>query len=112
MGQTPEYILQNLQIEDIPVKSYHTLFCPSYVLDARLQNSGGAGPPKWGPCSRIGVYLRHSPFHAGNVAFVWNPTTRRVSPQYHVVFDDDYTIVPYMEAGTLPPNWEDLVEQA
>ena len=112
MVQTPESILHNVQIEDIPVKSYHTLFCSTYVLDARLQSSGGAGPPKWEPRSRIGVYLRHSSFHAGNVALVWNPTTGRVSPQYHVVFDNDYMTVPYMEAGTLPPNWEDLIEHS
>ena len=36
MGQTPEYILHNVKIEDISVKSYHTLFCPTYVLDDRL----------------------------------------------------------------------------
>ena len=47
--RTPQFILHNLQIEEIPVKSYHTLFCPAYVLDARLQSSGGAGPPKWEP---------------------------------------------------------------
>ena len=41
---------------------------------------------------------------------MWNPTTGRVNPQYHVVFDNDFTTVPYMEAGTLPPNWEDLVK--
>ena len=56
--------------------------------------------------------MGHSPFHAGNVALVWNPTTGRVSPQYHVVFDDDFMTVPCMEAGTLPPNWEDLVEHS
>ena len=112
MGRTPESILHNVQIEDIPVKSYHTLFCPTYVLDARLQSSDGAGPPKWEPRSRIGVYLGHSPLHVGNVALVWNPTTGRVSPQYHVVFDDYFTTVPYMEAGTLPPNLEDLVEHS
>ena len=110
MGQTPESILHNVQIQDIPVKSYHALFCPTYVIDACLQNSGGAGPPKWKPHSRIGVYLGHSPLHAGNVALVWNTTTGRVSTQYHVVFDDDFTTVPYMEAGILPPNWEDIVE--
>ena len=112
MRRTNESILQNVQIEDIPVNSYHTFFCPTYVLDARLQNSGGAGPPKWEPRSRIGVYLGHSPLHAGNIAVVWNPTTVRLSPQYHVVFDDDFTTVPFMEASTLPPNWEDLVEQS
>ena len=94
------------------MNSYHTLLCHTYVLDARLQSSGGAGPPKWYPRSRIGVYLGHSPFHAGNVALVWNPTTWRVSPQYHVVFNNDITTVTYMEAGTLPPNWEDLVEHS
>ena len=56
--------------------------------------------------------MGHSPFHTGNVALVCNSTTGRVSPQYHVVFDDDFTTVPYMEAGTLQPNWEDLVEHS
>ena len=55
-GQTPESILHVVEIEDIPVKSYHTIFCPNYVLDARLHSSVGAGPPKWEPRSRIGVY--------------------------------------------------------
>ena len=59
--------------------------------------------------STIGVYLGHTPFPIGNMALVWNPTTGRVSPQYQVVFDNDFTTVPYMEAGTLPPNWKDLV---
>ncbi|KAL7524874.1 hypothetical protein ACHAXR_002639, partial [Thalassiosira sp. AJA248-18] len=110
LGRTPESILHGIDVEDIPVKSFHTLFCPIYVLDARLQSAGGAGPPKWEPRSRIGVYLGHSPFHAGSVALVWNPTTGRVSPQFHVVFDDDFSTVSYMEAGTLPPNWEELVK--
>ena len=79
------------------------------MLDARLQSSEGAGPPKWEPRSRIGVYLGHSPFHVGSVGLVWNSTTGRVITQYHVVFDDDFSTVPYMESGTLPPNWEDLV---
>ena len=95
-AQMPESILHGVKIEDIPVKYYHTLFCPTYLLDARLQNSGGAGLPKWEPRSRIGVYLGHSPFHSDNAALVWNPTTGGVSPQYHVVFDDNFTTVPFM----------------
>ena len=57
-------------------------------------------------------YLGHSPFHAGSVTLVWNPTTGRVIPQYHVVFDDEFSTVPYMEAGTIPPKWENLVKQS
>ena len=60
--RTPAYILYGVNMEDIPVKSFNTLFSPIYVLDARLQNSGEAGPRKWEPRSRIGVYLGHLPF--------------------------------------------------
>ena len=111
-GQTPESILHGVEIEDVPVKSYHTLFCPTYVIDARLQNYGGSGPPKWEPRSWIGVYLGHSLFHAGNVALVWNTTTGQVSLQYHVVSDDNFTTVPYTEAGTIPPDCQELIEHS
>jgi hypothetical protein len=56
----------------------------------------------------MGVYLGHSPFHAGSVTLVFNPKTARVSPQYHVIFDDDFTTVTFMEGGEAPPNWEEL----
>ena len=112
LGRTPESILHGVEVQDIPVKSYHTLFCPTYVLDARLQSAVGTGPPKWELRSRIGVYLGQLTFHGGSVALVWNPTTGRVSPQYHVVFDDDLSFVPYTKAGMLPPNWEDLVKES
>ena len=107
--RTLESILHGIDVEDIPVKSFHTLFCPVYVIDARLHSDGGGGPPKWEPRSSIGVYLGQSPFHTGSVELFWNPTTGRVSPQYYVVFKDDFTTVQYMEAGTVPPNWEDIV---
>ena len=68
LGRTPEFILHGIEVQEIPVKLYHTLFCPTYVLDARLQSDGGAGPPKWEQRSQIGVYRGHSTFHAGSVA--------------------------------------------
>jgi hypothetical protein len=43
------------------------------------------------------------------VALVFNPKTRQVSPQYHIVFDDTFSTVPYMDVGTVPPHWEDLL---
>jgi hypothetical protein len=69
-------------------------------------------PPKWELRSHIGVYLGHSPFHAGSVALVFNPKTGQVSPQYHVIFDNIFLTIPYMDAGTIPPNWEDLVKHS
>jgi hypothetical protein len=62
------------------------------------------------PRSRIGVYLGHPPFPTGSVALVFNPKTGRVSPQYHVVFGNTFSTVPYMDAGMVPPHWEDLLK--
>ena len=108
-SSTPESIFYNVKDSDMPGVSFHTLFCPVYVLDSRLHSADGAGPTKWEPRSRIGVYLGHSPFHAGSVSLVFNPSTGRVGPRYHVVFDDKFTTVKYIEQGTMPPNWADLV---
>jgi hypothetical protein len=75
---------------------FHVFGSPCFVLDSRLQ-SGIAGPPKWDPCSRLGIYVRHLPSHAGSVALVLNPRTGHVSPQLQVVFDDTFSTVSYME---------------
>ena len=109
-GRTLESILHGVEVRDIPVKYYHTLFCPIYDLDTHLQSAGGscAGPTRWETFSRIWEYIGNSPFHASSVSLVWNSTTYRVSPQYHIVFGDDFSTVPYMESGKLPPNWEDI----
>ena len=57
----------------------------------------------------MGIYIGRSPAHAGNVALLLNPKTGLVSPQYYVVFDDDFTTVQRLRKGTVPPNWEKLV---
>ncbi len=92
-GNTPESIIFGADLDLIPVKNFHTLFCPVYVPDHRLQSAGGPGPLKWEPRSWIGVYLGHSPFHAGIIALVFNLKMVKVTPQYHVVFEDDFFTV-------------------
>ena len=59
----------------------------------------------------MGVYLGHSPRHASNVALVLNITTGHVSPQYHLIFDDDFSTVGSMRIGKVPTNWDRLVEK-
>ena len=83
--------------------------CPVFVLDSALQSNKGIGPPKWDPRARTGIYLGHAPTHAGNMALVLNLQTGHVSPQYHIVFDDEFTTVPYLQSTEAPPNWEYLV---
>ena len=83
----------------------HTFGCPVYVLDHQLQ--GGFKIPAWRPRSRRGVYLGRSPHHSGNVALVLNPRTGNVSPQYHVVFDDEFTTITCGPEKP-PPNWTEF----
>jgi hypothetical protein len=111
-GHTPESNFYGVNIENIPVKTFHTMFCPCYALDSRLHNAGSIGLPKWELRSNICVYLGHSLFHARSVALVYNPSARCVSPQYHVVFDNDFTMVPCMEEGLIPPHWSDLLQSS
>jgi hypothetical protein len=80
-GQMPLSTLHNVHIEHIPVKTFHTLFCPVYVLHSRSQSAGSLSPPKWEPWSHIGVYLGRFPFHAGSMALIFNPKTGQVLPQ-------------------------------
>ena len=74
-------------------------------MDARLQSVSGAGPPKWGPQARLGIYLGHSLSHAGSVALVTNHNSGLVSPQFHLVFDENFKTVPHLRAETVPENW-------
>jgi hypothetical protein len=49
--------------------------------------------------------------HANNDSqFHGRRTTGHVSPQFHVVYDDDFTTVPYLRTITVPPHWAKLVE--
>ena len=43
---------------------------------------------------------------------VLNPTTGHVSPQYHVVFDDHFTTVPFVNKNNTLLNWASLVENS
>jgi hypothetical protein len=81
--------------------TFHVFGSPCFVLDLRLQ-SGIGGAPKCEPRSQLGIYIGHSPSHAGSVALVLNPQTGHVLPQYHAVFDDLFTTVPFMEQSEVP----------
>ena len=72
-------------------KTFHPFGCPIYVLNENLQDS--KGQPKWLPRSRVGVYLGKSREYASSVSYVLNLKTGNNSPQYHCVYDDNFTIL-------------------
>jgi hypothetical protein len=110
-GRSYKATFFNIDKDLFYLTTLHIFGSPCFVLDSRLQ-SGIAGPPKWEPRSRLGIYVGHSPSHAGLVALFLNPRTGHISPQFHVVFDDLFTTVPYMKKSELPPNWAELVEKS
>jgi hypothetical protein len=109
-GHSCEATFFNIDKDLFNPTALHVFGSLCFVLDSRLQ-SGIAGPPKWEPRSRLGIYVGHSPSHAGSVALVLNPRMGHVSPQFHVVFDDLFTTVSYMKKSEVPPNWAKLVEK-
>ena len=54
----------------------------------------------------------NSTAHAGTVSLVLNPKTGHVSPQFHIIVDDLFTTVPFMQKNQLPPNLADLDENS
>ena len=110
LGYTPLERFSRTRSQIVPER-FHTWGCPVFVLDARNQ-SGIVSVPKWEPRSRMGVNLGFSPVHSSDVALVFNPSTGFVSPQYHLVFDDDFSTLEYVRKQVHPPHWSILVEQS
>jgi hypothetical protein len=69
----------------------HPLLCPIYVLDRRMQE--GTSPPKWTKQTTQKVYVGHLHHYSKSVPMVWDPKTELVSPQFHVMFDENFGTV-------------------
>ena len=69
----------------------------------------GEKSPRWQPRSHKGIFVGFSPVHSSDVPLVLNLRTGHISPQYHVVYDDEFSTVPYLAGTTVPPNWEILL---
>jgi hypothetical protein len=69
----------------------HPLLCPVYVLYQRIQE--GTSTPKWTKRITEKVYFGHLHHYSKSVPMVWDPKTNLVSPQFHVMFDDNFDTV-------------------
>ena len=83
-----------------------TFGCPVYVVKHPLQ--AGSKIPKWELRANLDVYVGKSPFHVGNVSLVMNCSTTLTSPQFHLVFDENFTTLDAVRKGPEPPNWNDI----
>jgi hypothetical protein len=108
-GHTPFKALAGLDPPSNNASNFQTFGCPCYVLDHCLQSDSG-NIPIWESCARTGIYVGRSPSHAANVSLILNLQTRHVFPQYHVVYNDNFMMVPYLHNATVPPHWVELVK--
>ena len=87
----------------------HIFGCPVYVLDPALQD--GKKIPKWNPRARLGLFLGFSEQHLSQVPLILNVTTGKISPQYHVIFDDKFDTVHSLSKGdSVEKQWQDVLK--
>jgi len=91
-GVSPMEVWSQMRSTSNELRRAHVFGCPVYVLDPDLQD--GNTLPKWSARARLGMFLGFSPHHSSLVPLILNVTTGRISPQYHVVFDDKFETVP------------------
>ena len=109
-GLSPTMKFAKTKVSKPYLRDIHTFGCPAFVLDGPLQS--GNKTPKWQDRAITGLYLGRSPQHAGNVSLIFNLRTGHVSPQFHVVFDDDFTTVEDIANDSEPDNWNFFMQSS
>jgi hypothetical protein len=58
----------------------------------------------------MGIYVGGLPAYASRVGLILNLRTGHVSPQFHVIYNEHLSTVPYFCTGLVPSNWAELVK--
>ena len=109
-GLAPIELFTGTRLDKKVLRSAHVWGCPTYVLDVKIQD--GKKLPRWQPKSRRGQFLGFSKRHASTIGLIKNVQTGSISPQFHVVFDDNFTTIPSRvndDAIEPPANWNELL---
>ena len=86
---------------DITLKNHHTWDCSVYVLGAIWQGNIYV-ISNWEPLSRAGIYIGHPSCNSVSFYMVLGQSTIHVSPQFHVVFGDEFFTAPLIREGAMP----------
>ena len=86
---------------------FHPFGCPVVVLCDSL-HSGACKVPCWDQQSWVGIYLVVPKFHASSVPLVLNLVTGHITTPFHVVFDDDFSLVESLTCQDVPNHWARL----
>jgi hypothetical protein len=96
-----------------PPQSMCPIFIPLVVRVTSwiiIFNQGEEKSKNWEPWARMGIYVGCSSSHASNVSMILNPRMGRISLQFQIVYDNDFTTVQYLRTATVPPHWAAIVQ--
>ena len=85
------------------VKQFHTFGLPCVILDHKLCQNKSI--PKWTHQWIQAVSIGISLHHAGSVAMALNLKTGYISPQLHIVFDENFTTTSASITHKILDNW-------
>ena len=106
-GVTPNEVWSQTRCGHEDFGRTHVFGCPVYVLEPKLQD--GKKIPKWAPRARLGMFLGYSSRHSSLAPLILNIRTGKISPQYHVIFDDKFETVSSLESiDQVNARWKDL----
>jgi len=81
---------------------------PDIISEQLWPFQQGPKLPRWKPHSPVGVYLGSLPTDASSVLLALSTTTGLISPQFHVVYDDNFVTttclqkpIPFLTIGPL-----------
>ena len=108
-GISPHDLFTKTRWSQTNFQHFHVWGCPVYVLDKTI--SDGKKLPRWKPRSSRQVYVGLSDKHASSVPLCLSLESGAITPQFHVVFDEDFTTVG-SDPSNLPdfttPEWQEL----
>jgi hypothetical protein len=90
-GLTPLEVFTKTKSDHRDLQRAHVWGCPVFVLDPRLQD--GKKIPKWNRRARLAQFVGFSPEHSTLVANVRHLQTNHVSPQFHLIHDDNFETI-------------------
>lgn len=92
------------------LKNFHTFDCPIYVLEPTLHQNHKI--LRWKPHYRVGIFSGLSPQHASSVTLALSTKLGLISPQFHLVFDGNFTTTSSLRTNQVPTNWPQLFNKS
>jgi len=90
-GLSPHNVFTKTRWRQSDFQHFHVWGRPVYVLEKKIAD--GKKLPRWQARSKRQVYMGMSQKHASTVPLCLNLESGKITPQFHVVFDEEFATV-------------------